>query len=969
MINPDKIIMALVLIGKLAFAQNGSWWLPEFPFKGDTIGIYFDAAQNSEIPDNTTSLVLHWGVNEQGTGNWQPPPTYLWPEGTVLHVDSIAARSPMIKVDGIWQVFLPTDQTITTLHYVVNTGTPSAPGSSWGHISGQNNWNINLRAPGISAIFEQPQADSSYGEPDRSPVFVDSEDSLAIVGIGIASGNAVDSLILIIDENRVAAIDNDTITYTFCATAYPRGFVRPLLIALSNDGNADTSVVSIMINQDVHDETRPAGIRDGINYITENSVVLSLFAPYKNFVYVLGDFNDWKVDTAYYMIRDSVDTDSVHWWLMLDGLAPGTEYAFQYLVDGQLRIADPYSEKVLDPGNDQYISESTYPGLQDYPAGKTGEIVSVFQTGQAAFNWIYTAEYQRPPQQELVIYELLLRDFLAAHDFSTLQDTLDYLDSLGINAIELMPVNEFEGNSSWGYNPSFYFALDKYYGPADDFKRFIDECHRRGMAVILDMVLNHSFGQSPLVRLYWDIINNRPSANNPWFNPTDRHPYSVGYDFNHASAATQAFVDRVNAFWLSEFKVDGFRFDLSKGFTQKYTTDVGAWSAYDDSRIALLKRMADRVWASDSTAYVILEHFAADDEEIELADYGMLLWGKMTNEYNEATMGYNEDGKSDFSRGYYKTRGWSKPGLVTYMESHDEERLMFKNLAYGNSSGSYDIKNLEIALNRIKMAAAFFFTLPGPKMIWKHGELGYDFSIEYNGRLGEKPVRWDYFQSPLRLKLYKTFQALLRLRNENEIFRSTSTTVTQQLLNETKRIAFSHSSMNVILVGNFDVVARSIDPNFQHGGNWYDYFSGDTVQTTGTNESIWLKAGEFHIYTDKKLATPEADILNPINKPALDTALDFALQQNYPNPFNPVTSITFHLPVTARVTLKIFDLLGREVRALLENENIRGTFTAHWDGRNRQGKLLSSGVYLYKLQARAGGSLIFEQNRKMILLK
>jgi hypothetical protein len=235
--------------------------------------------------------------------------------------------------------------------------------------------------------------------------------------------------------------------------------------------------------------------------------------------------------------------------------------------------------------------------------------------------------------------------------------------------------------------------------------------------------------------------------------------------------------------------------------------------------------------------------------------------------------------------------------------------------------------------------------------------------------LGEKPVRWDYFQSPLRLKLYKTFQALLRLRNENEIFRSTSTTVTQQLLNETKRIAFSHSSMNVILVGNFDVVARSIDPNFQHGGNWYDYFSGDTVQTTGTNESIWLKAGEFHIYTDKKLATPEADILNPINKPALDTALDFALQQNYPNPFNPVTSITFHLPVTARVTLKIFDLLGREVRALLENENIRGTFTAHWDGRNRQGKLLSSGVYLYKLQARAGGSLIFEQNRKMILLK
>ena len=78
--------------------------------------------------------------------------------------------------------------------------------------------------------------------------------------------------------------------------------------------------------------------------------------------------------------------------------------------------------------------------------------------------------YVRPEKDELIIYELLIRDFLNMHDYSTLVDTLSYLARLGVTAIELMPVNEFEGNKSWGYNPSFHMALDKYYGPAEDFK-------------------------------------------------------------------------------------------------------------------------------------------------------------------------------------------------------------------------------------------------------------------------------------------------------------------------------------------------------------------------------------------------------------------------------------------------------------------------------------------------------------------
>jgi 1,4-alpha-glucan branching enzyme len=158
----------------------------------------------------------------------------------------------------------------------------------------------------------------------------------------------------------------------------------------------------------------------------------------------------------------------------------------------------------------------------DYPVGKADGIVSVFQTAQTPYEW-QVEEFVKPLKQDLIIYELLVRDFVSARNYQTLIDTINYLKNLGINAIELMPVSEFEGNSSWGYNPSFYFAPDKYYGTKNDLKEFIDVCHQNGMAVILDMVLNHSYGQSPLVQLYFDGSAGdygQPTPLNPWYNET-----------------------------------------------------------------------------------------------------------------------------------------------------------------------------------------------------------------------------------------------------------------------------------------------------------------------------------------------------------------------------------------------------------------------------------------------------------------
>ena len=773
-------------------------------------------------------------------------------------------------------------------------------------------------------------------------------DSVKVVAI---SSGAID-LNLFVNDSLVSSVINDTLEYYLKADDYSKKRIKAEAVLEALHALDSTYVIVRSPNVIA---AQPIGIKNGINYTSNTSVTLSLFAPEHQSVYVIGDFTNWEVDPKFKM---KLTPDHFTYWIKIDSLTPKKEYIFQYFVDENLKIADPYSEKISDP-NDSYISNSTYPNLIQYPSGKTSQIASVIQTDQEPYQWQNT-NFIRPAKEDLVIYELLIRDFTTEHDYKTLTDTLNYLKKLGINAIELMPVMEFEGNESWGYNSDFLFAPDKYYGTKNDLKKFIDEAHDMGLAVILDIVLNHQYGQSPLVRLWWDAVNNRPAANSPYFNTVSPNPvFSFGYDFNHESNATKIYVDRVTSFWLTNYNIDGYRFDFTKGFTNT----AGDGSAFDQSRINILERMADKIWDVDSSAYVILEHFTQQTgEEDILGNYGMLLWFNMNPKYNEATMGYN----SDLSYIYYKNTGWTIPHHVHYMESHDEERLMYKNLQYGNSSGSYNIKNLGTALNRIKLAGAFFFTVPGPKMIWQFEELGYDYSIDYNGRLGNKPIRWDYYKDPARLNLYKTFQALIALR-KYDAFKSDS--ASGDLVNSVKRINLYDSTMDVAIIGNFSVVQQDANSNFSRTGEWYDYFSGESLTVSNPTAAISLQPGEFHIYTTVKLPTPETGILTGIELPEIQNRnipTSFFIEQNYPNPFNPSTKIKYSIPASLNpskggtlIQLKVYDVLGNEIITLVNNQQQPGNYEVNFNASK-----LASGVYIYRMQA---GNYI--NIKKMILLK
>ncbi|MDG1381899.1 MAG: alpha-amylase family glycosyl hydrolase, partial [Flavobacteriales bacterium] len=310
----------------------------------------------------------------------------------------------------------------------------------------------------------------------------------------------------------------------------------------------------------------PEGRRDGVEILAPDRVHFQLRAPSKDHVHLRGDFNDWFIGDAALMNRSE---DGNTWWLEVDGIAPGEWQRFHYLIDDTLEVADPFAPLILDPWNDGYIQASTFPARPRYPSEVASWPVGALRTEAPEFQW-GDADFQRPAQDRLVIYELLVRDWDDAQTFDAVSQRMDHLAWLGITAIELMPVSEFDGNLSWGYNPGPRFAVDKAYGTEDALKRLVDKAHANGIAVILDIVPNHSFGLDPLVRMYQDE-DGGISAGNPWFNEDQIHPYGLGSDFDHGDPWTKEFWKRVFDHWLAEFHMDGFRVDLSKGLTQSNT--------------------------------------------------------------------------------------------------------------------------------------------------------------------------------------------------------------------------------------------------------------------------------------------------------------------------------------------------------------------------------------------------------------
>lgn len=732
----------------------------------------------------------------------------------------------------------------------------------------------------------------------------------------------------------------------------------------------------------VVDRPVPAGVPDGISYdpADPTRATLVLRAPGKTFVYALGSFNGWTADDDALMFRDDTDPLGTRWWLELDGLTPGVEVPFYYLVDGLIRVADPYTTKVY------------YPGEAGYPSGAEQHAVGVLRPGAPEFPWT-DGDYTPPPQHELVIYELLVRDFVRAHSFAALTDTLDYLQRLGVNAIELMPVSEFDGDESWGYNPAFHLALDKYYGTPDDLKRLVDAAHARGMAVLLDVVYNHATGQSPLVRLYNQGDFGPPTSDNPWANVTATHPFNVFNDLDHTSPLTQLWLDTANRFWADEYHVDGYRFDLTGGFYQ-----TGEYFEYNPQRIGVLTRMMAALWETNPDTYVVLEHLVENGQEWrELAAFrgpegarpGPVLWHTMNRQYSQGAMGYPT--ATDFPSAIDET--WSPdwaggipvPNAVAYMESHDEQWMMWRNRAFGNSAGGYDVADLGTALDRQALAGAFFLTVPGPRMLWQFGELGYgggpgeclvngDYPGEcasgVPGRVSPKPIRWDYWDAGAapfangysgavpaasdaeradRRDLYAAWSGLLALRAGAEVFRSPETVVTGRLGRTADRWlqlalddAPTGEPTRAVVFGNFGVTERTVSVPLATAETWVDYFTGLEVTLPAGEYAESLAPGAFRVWTNARVEGGATADERPSDRPV------DGITGLFPNPAANRATLAFAVAVPRDVPVTVVDLLGRTVLRVASGPRAAGGHVVDLDLSG-----LPAGTYVVRVGGRS----------------
>lgn len=592
-------------------------------------------------------------------------------------------------------------------------------------------------------------------------------------------------------------------------------------------------------------KSRPSGLKQGITYGADGtSVTLCTYAASRTEsakrVFLLGDMTDWKLSKDYQLYKDGN-----YFWITLTGLTKGKEYRFQYAVeraDGvRKQICDLYSEKVLHP-DDKWEPKTADPTLISYPTkGADGGYVTVIQPGKADYNWSSaTLNFKRPNKNNLIIYETWVLDYTTTRTFKGLMDRLDYIQNLGVNAIELMPITEFEGNQSWGYNPTLYFAMDKSYGKAEDMKAFVDACHQRGIAVILDMVFNHTTGQNPMAKLYpW--TSSSPTETelrfNPWFNVStevkhDNNDY--GEDWNHGFEPAHEMFTRALQYWLKEFKVDGYRLDLSHGICGRNTYDA----------VDQLKDYYDKgVKAVSSDAYMILEHWGSSmgSDRPKLINYGMQCWANTNNAYCQTAMGWLKDGDS-FDEA-------NQDGYISYCESHDEERMQYKAKAYGNG----DLQtNEEARLGRVAENVAFNVLLNGSHMLWQFEEIGYDISIDQNGRTGTKPnpKTKGYFTQAERIDAFTKSAQVITLRTQlmPSVFEGNPTASS---ISSGKALRTIQWGSNVFVAANFDVNGNQAVT--LPSGTWYDYLNG-AVKTTNT--TYVLAPGELKVFTSTAVKAP-----------------------------------------------------------------------------------------------------------------
>ena len=820
-------------------------------------------------------------------------------------------------------------QYLYKIHYHYNES-----GTDWQWISDPLNPNVTTDGYDNSILN---CTDPLFFQPVRH---INDDGMVDGMSVGIFANDSINGL-----EYIAGSDSSDGMEYLSADNIFYVGFSPPKSIFEAYNITAIINEIEYVLLDfpaiSVEVEPLPENVKLGPNWIN-NEMILAVYAPAQPVMQVIvtAPGETGEVSNAIVMKRDSEQSDI--WWTELD-LSFG-QYEYEYLLINGSRLPDPFTRRLSNGKTRVEIGAGGVSTADDY-------------------NW-QSNDYIRPSLDTLIIYELHVDDFAAQGSgqgtFDDVIIRLDHLRESGINAIELMPITEFPGGRSWGYNPEIMSSVEGTYGTPENFKQLVDEAHSRNMAVILDLVWNHATSSTPL----WKIQPNNDL--NPYFkNSNDLNPNETEgtwgmLDFDHFNEKTIEYINEIHRIWLEEYRIDGFRFDATRfvGWDLNQPQyGLPAWTSAIDEL--------------DSNVYQIAEHLPSDPWLVNNT--------KLTSSWHDSFHDrlidhiFSSIGTMTAMRqiiGLYEYSNWGTPyadltQAVKYMVSHDEQSLIQEMV-------EFDGVSLSQAREIDKFYASLLFTAQGIPMIWQGQEFGFQSGwLDNNGngnwdeeKLGYRPVDWSLLDSEDGQSHLNHYSRLARFRKTNPAF-SKGTFYDLWRYDAERVIVYGYkdesegsSDDQVVVIANFSSSNRTVnDVPFLSAGNWYNVTEpGNDLYTADGNY------GEYSIPSNSAVVYSKTQYELGVETPSFFPE-KFQTLSAYPNPFNPSITIQLELQNITQTNMNaevnIYDINGRFIQTLLENSIESGVHRITWRPQN-----ISSGIYIVSFQTEIG-----IKNQKILYLK
>ncbi len=569
-----------------------------------------------------------------------------------------------------------------------------------------------------------------------------------------------------------------------------------------------------------------------------------------------------------------------------------------------------------------------------------------------------------------VVYGVTPYIFVGTGKFSNITAKIPELKGLGINTVWIQPVYTTHGGGQ-GYDVIDYFGVRADLGTPGDLHALVDAAHAAGMKVLFDFVPNHTSIYHPYAQdaiqfgsrsHYYDFYQRQkdaaPYSENENYRTTGKMTFVYYFwnelvNLNYDNPEVQRMIIEAGKKWIAEYDIDGYRIDAMWGPNARKPEFMKQW------RLAL-KRIKPEVLLlgedKASQAQAFDERFdAAYDWTAEYSWVSHWVWNtQYDNPYPSKTV-FNftaENQRSAFFRNSITNNGNGYAAgakVFRYLENNDTYRFL----------ATHD-------LARTTMAATMMFTLDGIPLIYNGQEIGalahpYEtYAIFANGSTIQSRDSYGLFPLYRHLAAIRTRFPSLYGSNRSEVPVTPDASVYACRRWEGSQnifVAMNMAGTPVNAALRLPVVSLQLDPS-------KTYYLTDLVTNeyiAGTPDMLDTISIPLAKYTTRAFVLADSVVnITDVHVPGVSVLpREFRLEQNTPNPFNPSTTISFTITKPDLVSLKIYDILGREVTTLLNERKYPGSYSVQWNAGT-----MPSGVYFYRLQSGP-----FSSTKKMVLVK